>query len=158
MTSGMVSVDHHRELIDAKDARILEAAAELAKYRNMAMDNERDLSVTLAMLQSFVTRCNEIGNTDQIRDAVNWAFSDTGISGGTMCEIVERLDICSVDMISRQYEVTITVPVSITLRVEACDEDAAEEAAKDEAECHGLDNYYTEVDWYRADIYNVEEV
>lgn len=158
MTSGMVSVDHHRELIDAKDTRIAELHEQVAKWTRLALDNERDVSVTLAMVQEFVTRAVERNEHDSIRDAVRAAFDDTGISGGEMCEIVERLDICSVDYVSRQYEVTLTIPVTITLSVEACDEDAAEEVAKDEAECNGLDNYYMDVDWYRADIYDVREV
>jgi hypothetical protein len=158
MTSGMVSVDHHRELIDTKDARIAELHEQVAKWTRLALDNERDVSVTLAMVQEFVAWHLERGEHESVRAAVQAALKDTGISGGEMCEIVERLGICGVDYVSREYEVTLTIPVTITLSVEACDEDAAEEAARDEAECNGLDNYYMDIDWYRVDIYEVREV
>lgn len=157
MAGGMVSIDHHRMLVDTKDARIADLQVEANKFHQMAHDSERDLSVTLNMVQYFVVRAIARGDYHEIREAVHAAMADTGISGGSMCEIVERLGICSVDMVSRDYNVTIRVPVEITVTVDACDEDAAEQVAKDQLEQEGLELYYMDVDYDCAEIENVEE-
>jgi hypothetical protein len=46
----------------------------------------------------------------------------------------------------------------VTVSVEAYDDESAEYAAKEEIESNGLDNYYMDVDWYRMETYEVNEV
>ena len=158
MSSTMVSADHHRELIDTKDARIAELEREVSLRQGMVFDSERDISVLLNVAQYFVVRAIERGDYDQIRDALREAKDDTGLYAGEIADMVERLGLCSRDMVVQQYEVTVTVPVTVTVQVEAYDDESAEDAAKDEIESNGLDNYYMDVDWYRAEIYEVNEV
>jgi len=151
MSGTMVSADHHRELIDTKDARIRELQSALGT-------ESQDCSVLLNVAQYFVVRAIERGDYDQIREALKAAKDDTGLYAGEIADMVERLGLCSRDMVVQEYEVTVTVPVTVTVSVEAYDDDSAEHAAKQEIESNGLDNYYMDVDWYRMDIYEVNEV
>ena len=158
MSSTMVSADHHRELIDTKDARIKELQHEITKVSEAIMSESRDCSVLLNVAQYFVVRAIERGDYDQIRDALRAAKDDTGLYAGEIAEMVERLGLCSRDMVVQEYEVTVTVPVTVTVQVEAYDDESAEDAAKDEIESNGLDNYYMDIDWYRMETYEVNEV
>ena len=158
MSGTMVSADHHRELIDAKDARIKELETEIVKFHRMVEDESRDCSVLLNVAQYFVVRAIERGDYQQIRDALREAKDDTGLYAGEIADMVERLGLCSRDMVVQEYEVTVTVPVTVTVQVEAYDDESAEEAAKDEIESNGLDNYYMDIDWYRMETYEVNEV
>lgn len=158
MSGTMVSADHHRELIDAKDARIAELQREVTLRQGMVIDSERDISVLLNVAQYFVVRAIERGDYDQIRDALRAAKDDTGLYACEIADMVERLGLCSRDMVVQQYEVTVTVPVTVTVQVEAYDDESAEDAAKDEIESNGLDNYYMDIDWYRMETYEVNEV
>lgn len=157
MSGTMVSADHHRELIDAKDARIAELQHEITKVSEAIISESRDCSVLLNVAQYFVVRAIERGDYDQIRDALREAKDDTGLYAGEIADMIERLGLCSRDMMMCEYNVTITVPVTVTVGVEATDEDAAEDMAKAEVESNGLDNYYMDIDWYNMDIYEIEE-
>jgi hypothetical protein len=154
----MVSADHHRELIDAKDARIRELEGAFDALRLETMNESRDCSVLLNVAQYFVVRAIERGDYQQIRAALREAKDDTGLYAGEIADMVERLGLCSRDMVVQEYEVTVTVPVTVTVQVEAYDDESAEEAAKDEIEFNGLDNYYMDIDWYRMETYEVNEV
>ena len=158
MSGTMVSADHHRELIDAKDARIKELETEIVKFHRMVEDESRDCSVLLNVAQYFVVRAIERGDYQQIRDALREAKDDTGLYAGEIADMVERLGLCSRDMVVQEYEVTITVPVTVTVQVEAYDDESAEDAAKEEVESKGLDSYYMDIDWYNTEIYEVREV
>ena len=158
MSGTMVSADHHRELIDTKDARIKELETEIVKFHRMVEDEARDCSVLLNVAQYFVVRAIERGDYQQIRDALREAKDDTGLYAGEIADMVERLGLCSRDMVVQEYEVTVTVPVTVTVQVEAYDDESAEDAAKDEIESNGLDNYYMDIDWYRMETYEVNEV
>lgn len=158
MSGTMVSADHHRELIDAKDARIAELRHEVAKVSEAIISESQDCSVLLNVAQYFVVRAIERGDYDQIRAALKAAKDDTGLYAGEIADMVERLGLCSRDMVVQEYEVTVTVPVTVTVQVEAYDDESAEEAAKDEIESNGLDNYYMDIDWYNMETYEVREV
>jgi len=158
MSGTMVSADHHRELIDAKDARIRELENTIIGQSGLLSAESQDCSVLLNVAQYFVVRAIERGDYDQIRDALREAKDDTGLYACEIADMVERLGLCSRDMVVQQYEVTVTVPVTVTVQVEAYDDESAEDAAKDEIESNGLDNYYMDIDWYRMDVYEVNEV
>jgi len=158
MSGTMVSADHHRELIDAKDARIRELENTIIGQSGLLSAESQDCSVLLNVAQYFVVRAIERGDYDQIRDALREAKDDTGLYACEIADMVERLGLCSRDMVVQQYEVTVTVPVTVTVQVEAYDDESAEDAAKDEIESNGLDNYYMDIDWYRMDIDEVNEV
>ena len=157
MSGTMVSADHHRELIDAKDETISHLQSELGKWQQMSLDSERDCSVLLNVAQYFVVRAIERNDHDQIRDALREAKDDTGLYAREIADMIERLGLCSRDMMMCEYDVTITVPVTVTVKVEATDEDDAEDLARNEIECNGIDNYHMDIDWYNMDIYEIVE-
>jgi hypothetical protein len=157
MASDTISVERYDEVVAAKDARILEAANEVAKWRNSAYDKERVLNVALAMLKTFIIAAEESYQTDKIREAVKDALTDTALSGEDVAIIVEEYDICSPNYVSSDYSVTIVVPVEVTIGVSACDADSAEQAALEEAERNSLYNYHMDVNWDYAQVDNVEE-
>jgi hypothetical protein len=158
MSGTMVSADHHRELIDAKDARIRELENKILDQNAIINRESQDCSVLLNVAQYFVVRAIERGDYDQIRDALREAKDDTGLYAGEIADMVERLGLCSRDMVVQEYDVTITVPVTVTVRVEAYDDESAEDAGKEELECNGIDNYYMDIDWYNMEAYEVNEV
>lgn len=158
MSGTMVSADHHRELIDAKDARIRELENTILEQSGLLSAEAQDCSVLLNVAQYFVVRAIERGDYDQIREALREAKDDTGLYAGEIADMVERLGLCSRDMVVQEYDVTITVPVTVTVRVEAYDDESAEDAGKEELECNGIDNYYMDIDWYNMETYEVNEV
>ena len=158
MSGTMVSADHHRELIDAKDARIRELEGAFDALRHETLNESQDCSVLLNVAQYFVVRAIERGDYHQIREALKAAKDDTGLYAGEIADMVERLGLCSRDMVVQEYEVTVTVPVTVTVRVEAYDDESAEYAGKEEIESNGLDNYYMDIDLYNIETYYVREI
>jgi len=123
----------------------------------MLEKDARDMSIVYAMCEHFITQCVERNDTHTIRQAIRWALDDTGVCSSYVRDFLETSCLTDPDYVTCEYNVTITVPVTITLTVDANTEDDAIEAAKVEAECNGLDSYYHDVDWYCAEIENVEE-
>jgi hypothetical protein len=60
-------------------------------------------------------------------------------------------------LLRREYDVSVTLPVSFTVRVNARSEDEAEEQAADDFVSNGLENYYLDWNSYDAE-YEVYEV
>lgn len=77
-------------------------------------------------------------------------------------EIVDILDyynVISANYFLREYEVTISVPVSVTLTVEAYSVSEASENAMDSVECNGLEAYDMEYSvYYSGEVDEVREV
>jgi hypothetical protein len=137
---------------------LADAQADLVKHQRMIEQGARDMSIVYAMCEHFITRCVQRGDTDEIRQAVRWALDDTGIEPRVVRDFLDTSGLTDPAYTVCEYNVIITVPVTITLSVEASSDDEAEEFALNEAESNGLDSYYNEVDWYRAEIYDVESV
>jgi len=117
----------------------------------------RDMSIVYAMCEHFITRCTQRGDTNEIREAIRWALDDTGIEPCHVRDFLEKSGLADPEYVTCEYNVTLTVPVTITVCVEAADEVEAVALAQEEAECNGLDSYYNDVDWYRAEADTVEE-
>ena len=129
---------------------------EVAKYSRMAEDAARDASITYAMCEHFITRLAEQGEVWQIREAVRWAYSDTGISMECIAEFLDRTGLTDSSYCRNEYNVHMTIPVMITIVVDAMDEVEAEEVARNELDSNGIDNY--NMDYNTSDIdYDVEE-
>lgn len=138
------------------EERLNNAQAEIVKYQRMMQDEARDASIMLAMLHHFVTRCVERGETNSIKYALEFAHDDTGICWDSIAEAVERMGICDPTLCKQDFNVHITIPVTVSISVQAFDEADAEEQALSELECNGLDNYYMDYNSYDAS-YEVEE-
>lgn len=134
-----------------------DAQATLVKYQHMLEQGARDMSIVYAMCEHFITQCIERSDTDTIRQAIRWALDDTGVRSSDVRDFLETSCLTDPNYVTCEYDVTITVPVTITLSVEAVSNDAAEDEALNVAMCNGLESYYNDVDWYSAEIFNVEE-
>jgi hypothetical protein len=61
------------------------------------------------------------------------------------------------DILKREYYVSVTVPVTVCLTIEAVNEDSAEEMARDSLESNGIEHYDMEYNTYYDADYSVEE-
>ena len=61
-------------------------------------------------------------------------------------------------MLTREYSVTVTIPVTVNLTVEAVDEDEAEEKATNELECNGLEYFDVEYNLCYNAEFEIEEM
>lgn len=97
---------------------------------------------------------NECGLEPHHLDAAisNSSFIDTDIT-----EVLEYHEAVPEGWLSREYYVTVTVPVSVCVTVKARNESDAEEMAQDEIDFKGLDNYDMSYNLYYDAEYNVEE-
>lgn len=153
----MSEVDMHRQILDEKENRINELNVEIQKQHMMMMDDARDASILYAMLSHFVVRAVERGDYDAVKQALEYAYNDTGLDWDIIAEAVERMGVCDPEFCQREFLVTVTVPVSVSVVVHATSDENAEDEARNEIDSNGLDNYYMEFDlWNNADFY-VEE-
>lgn len=60
-------------------------------------------------------------------------------------------------LLNTEYYVSITVPVTICVSVEAPDEEAAEEIARDKVECDGIESYDMEYNLHYDAEYRTDE-
>jgi hypothetical protein len=72
--------------------------------------------------------------------------------------VLEFHDAVPDNILKREYKVSMTIPVTITVKVTATDEDQAEEIAADEVESNGIDCYYMDYDLHYNVDYEVNEV
>lgn len=72
-------------------------------------------------------------------------------------EVLEYHEAVPEGWLSREYYVTVTVPVSVCVTVKARNEGDAEEMAQDEIDSNGLDNYDMDYNLYYDAEYSVEE-
>jgi len=130
---------------------------EIRKYQRMLQDEARDMSIVYAMCQHFITRFTEEYNTYEIRDAVRFAYADTGVGMDTIAEFLDRTGLADSSHCMTDYTVHMTIPVMISIKVDAVDEDEAYENALSELDSNGLESYYT--DYNPNDIdYTAEEM
>ena len=153
---GDVVTDMQSEHVEVLEKRLADAQQEIIKYQRMVQDEARDHSIMLPMLQHFTTRLTERGEFEQIQDALQYAYDDTGIDWDDIAEAVDRMGICDPDLCKREYNVRVTIPVEITVSVQATSYENAESVASDEVEYNGLSDYYMEYDLWNAEYY-VEE-
>lgn len=139
------------------NGEIGELRDQIRKYQSMLQDESRDMSIVYAMCTHFITRFVERGETEQIRDAVRFAYADTGMSMENIAEFLDRSGLTDSAYCMTDYTVHMTIPVMISIRVDAVDEDEAYENALSELDSNGIDNYNMDYNTYDID-YDVEEV
>jgi len=87
-------------------------------------------------------------------DAVAYVPEDTD----KVLSVLQFHEAIPSNLLQREYEVSMTIPVTITVKVTASNEDQAEEIAADEVECNGVDCYYMDYDLHYGVDYEVNEV
>jgi hypothetical protein len=154
-----MEVDHHNAMIVERDAEIQRLRTELTDVRVTNAKNSEDASILLAMVQHFHTLTLDRSQHQDFVDAVQYAIDDTGISVSDMLDHITRLgfDVDENDFV-RDWIVTIVVPVTICLTVEAANADDAESLAIEEVDCNGIDNYHMDYNLhYDGEVTDVEE-
>lgn len=101
------------------------------EYNGLSAASE-DASILLPIVNDFVTRCIENGETQKIVDAVDASVCDTGIDFHDTLDALQRMGL-PVDptWFDREYNVTFVVPVTVTVMVEASTTGRAEMEAAD---------------------------
>lgn len=133
-----------------------------SNVHTIAMDRDRYYSSTRVMqaiIHSLVTCIIEnSGDTRWLTEAYEWALENAHIEDQDVRDIIEEYALFDVDLCKREYEVTVTVPVTVSLTVMADDADTAESEAIGMIECDGLDNYHPDYDLSWGIEVNVETV
>lgn len=140
--------------------KIIKLEENVASLRCLADRASVDASVLLPIVQHFHTRCMERGENGEFINAVQFAIDDTGINVGEVVEALDRFGIAvDEEDFSKSYEVTIVVPVTVTVCVESTDPDAVHYLALDEISWGALSAYNMDYDaHYESEIVKIEEV
>ena len=117
-----------------------------------------DGSILLPLAQEFITRALERGDHDAIRGALQAIIKDTGIEPDDIAESLHRQGVLSgaSEYMNRRFIVSVTVPVMLTIEVDAVDYSTAEDIASECLYNDGIDSYSYDTDYYNAEYY-VEE-
>lgn len=136
-------------LLEHANNKIAAWQTDFARFNEKYMDDTNMLS---SVLYYIVDNCGI--DKDSLNDAIASASYDANRVRDTLVyheAVPENLLTC-------EYEVTVTVPVSVTLTVTAANCDDAEEMARDEVDCNGIDNYSMDYDLHYCGEFIVEEV
>jgi hypothetical protein len=158
---GYLQQEMIKEQIMCEDMRaeIIKLEERVASLRRLADASAIDASILLPMVQHFYTRSVERGDYNEIVEAAKYAIDDTGILPAEVVDILTRLGF-TVDEndFNREYQVSMTIPVYLTVTVSALDEETAQEIAPDLVADEGLHNYHLDWDTMSVDIDYVEEI
>lgn len=124
-----------------------------------------ELQQTIANLRAEINtlRTEQIDGSDP-RLADFWEKAQRFADDGNYCEIFDQIaDALGGPRRIREYEVvvsgTVTVPWSITVTVEATDEDEARENAEEKVDYrYSADDLEDYANWYDADDMNIDNV
>jgi hypothetical protein len=91
------------------------------------------------------------------KEQVDAAIAAQSYEVSKVLSVLEFHDAVPEHMLCREYYVSITVPVTVCVTVEAFDEDTAEEMARDYVESNGIEYYEMEYNTYYDAEYSVTE-
>ena len=140
-----------------------ERLADMTRKYEIAARNEireaQTISILVPLAQVLMTRAIETNDSELIRQALDAVVSDTGVSVSLIDDTLASNDILgnAHEYLVREYTVSVTLPVTLTLTVEASSYDDAEDEAINQLDMNGLDSYYVEYNASDGDFY-IEEV
>jgi hypothetical protein len=133
------------------EARVRDLQSENVDLRCKLADESFRVSILEPTLLHMFTRCIERGERNSFIDAVQFAINDTGAPVKDIVYALQDLGFgVDVSDFRREFKVSVTVPVHLSLTVEADDEEEAGEVAPEIIADEGLDNYY--LDWDTSDV------
>jgi hypothetical protein len=91
------------------------------------------------------------------REDLDKAVAESSYDVSRVLGVLEFHDAVPENMLKREYYVSVTVPVTVCLTIEAVDEDTAEEMARDMLEGNGIEYYDMEYNTYYDAEYEVTE-
>ena len=150
------------DVVIMKDERIteLEQALEKAKadhagvmrlYTNANAKYLDDTNILASVLYNIMDE--GILEKHHLDDAI----ARSSYESDKVIQVLQYHEAVPNEMLTREYYVTITVPVSICITVTATDEETAEESARDEVENNGIEYYHMDYNTYYDAEYSVEE-
>jgi hypothetical protein len=144
---------------EALVSKINELEGKVRLLTSLADGNARECSLLFPMLEHFNTRAVERGDHNEIVEAAKYAIDNTGLDVDYVVDTLTRLGF-TIDEndFNREYQVSMTIPVYLTMTVSALDEETAQEIAPDLVADEGLHNYHLDWDTMSVDIDYVEEI
>jgi len=94
---------------------------------------------------------------DLCREDLDSAVAESSYETSKILSVLEFHDAVPENMLKREYYVSVTVPVTVCITIEAVDEDTAEEMARDSLESNGIEYYDMEYNTYYDAEYSVTE-
>ena len=91
------------------------------------------------------------------REDLDKAVAESSYETSKVLSVLEYHDAVPEDMLRREYHVSITVPVTVCVTVEAANMDDAQEMASDYVDSQGLEYYDMQYDLHYNAEYEVEE-
>lgn len=151
------------------DERIAELEHLLEKAENNYADAERRIE-SLQGAKDYI-RAKAHDETSMLSGIIYFLLSECGLqqhhldnaiaassyTDTALTEVLEYHEAVPEGWLSREYYVTVTLPVSVCVTVKARNEGDAEEMAQDEIDSNGLDNYDMDYNLYYDAEYSVEE-
>ena len=143
-------------LLEASDARYLEYEKRLAyemKHReNFDARYHKDTGVLASILRYVMENCT------LEKHHLDAAMDESTYTNLEIRNVLSYHEAVPEDMLTREYSVTVTIPVTVNLTVEAVDEDEAEEKATSELECNGLEYFDVEYNLCYNAEFEIEEM
>lgn len=151
--NGTMTVTVEDKMTDMTSEHVDTLQRELDRWKR-AFDTITSEAKILAHILSEIVEAKEIEASD-IEAIMNEMQHDRT----SIVDILDAYNVFAEHYFRREYEVTITVPVQVTLSVEAQSVDEAEDAAMSSLDCNGLDCYNIDYDlWFNASVDDIREV
>lgn len=130
-----------------------------AKILSMWNTEATDTSIMLPIIQHFWTVCVEQGKMHEMISAVQYAINTTGDEPQDIIDRLNELGFAlDIDAFQREYEVTVTIPVSLTFMIQGMNEDDAQDKVIEYIDNHGVEKFSLDYDSYDATIDSIYEV
>ena len=142
-------------LLEASDERYLESERNLSyemKQRELLNSRYQTQTGILANILHYVME--NCGLEKHHLDAAMYASTYMNLE---IRDVLSYHEAVPEDMLTREYTVAVTIPVTVSLTVEAMDEDDAEEKAISELESNGIEYYHMDFDLCYDATYEIEE-
>jgi len=126
-------------------------AGVMRMYENANARYLDDTNILASVLYNIMHECGlDRNNLDDAMVNCNYTVDK-------ILQVLQFHEAVPNELLSREYYVTVTVPVTVCLTIEAVDEQTAEDIARDELESNGLEYYNMEYNTYYDGDYSVEE-
>lgn len=148
----VAELEHLLSVEQEKSATLMKQNDRLSHDLNNAQANANTTINILAGISHYFA--SECGLTQHHVDS---AIAYVPEPSWKVLEVLEYNEAVPSHMLKREYEVTITVPVTVCVTVEACDAETAEEMARDDVESNGIEYFSMEYNLYYDAEYEVTE-
>jgi hypothetical protein len=120
-------------------------------YENANARYLDDTNILASILYNIMHECG------LERHHLEFAITNSSYDEGKVIQTLQFHEAVPSELLTREYYVSVTVPVTVCLTVEAVDEDTAEDIARDELESNGIEYYHMDYNTYYDGDYSVEE-